>query len=281
MRKFLIPILMAGAAIPTVAHAQDREAAMEARAARAQQRSAERAERQADRQVERAERVERVERRAPDFQVSRPASDEGAARRSDVARDRAFGERGREMRSDRATDVSRDGERARWGDRGRTSEQGTVDSRGRPTLPVAEGSRSTSPQARDDSRRGGFDELRGRVIRDGQRVEGHRRDGHRDTWRRDWRDDHRYDWRRHRDRNRVVFRIGTYYDPYRYSYRRFNIGYNLWPSYYGSRYWINDPWMYRLPPAYGPYRWVRYYDDALLVNIYTGQVVDVIYSFFW
>ena len=51
--------------------------------------------------------------------------------------------------------------------------------------------------------------------------------------------------------------------------------------YYGSSYWLNDPWQYRLPPAYGPYRWVRYWDDALLVNIYTGEVVDVIHNFFW
>ena len=48
-----------------------------------------------------------------------------------------------------------------------------------------------------------------------------------------------------------------------------------------SNYWLNDPWQYRLPPAYGPYRWVRYYNDALLVDIYSGQVVDVIYGFFW
>ena len=46
-------------------------------------------------------------------------------------------------------------------------------------------------------------------------------------------------------------------------------------------FWLNDPWQYRLPPAYGPYRWVRYCNDALLVNIYTGQVVDVIHGFFW
>ena len=50
---------------------------------------------------------------------------------------------------------------------------------------------------------------------------------------------------------------------------------------YGNRYWINDPWQYRLPEAYGPYRWVRYYDDALLVDIYSGEVVDVMYDFFW
>jgi hypothetical protein len=51
--------------------------------------------------------------------------------------------------------------------------------------------------------------------------------------------------------------------------------------FFGQNYWISDPFYYRLPEVYGPYRWVRYYDDALLVDIYSGQVVDVIYDFFW
>lgn len=96
-----------------------------------------------------------------------------------------------------------------------------------------------------------------------------------------WRNDHRYDWRRWRDRNRSIFRLGFYYDPFGWSYRRWSIGSFLYPSYYGSNFWLDDPWRYRLPPAYGPYRWVRYWDDALLVNTYTGQVVDVIHNFFW
>lgn len=115
-------------------------------------------------------------------------------------------------------------------------------------------------------------------------FEGHRRDyrdGNYNRWSRDWHRDNRYDWRRHRDYNRSTFRIGFYYDPFGYNYRRWSAGSFLFPSYYGSRYWLNDPWQYRLPPAYGPYRWVRYWNDALLVNIYTGEVVDVIHSFFW
>jgi Ni/Co efflux regulator RcnB len=51
--------------------------------------------------------------------------------------------------------------------------------------------------------------------------------------------------------------------------------------FFGNRYWINDPWRYRLPEVYGPYRWVRYYDDVLLVDEYSGEVVDVIHNFFW
>ena len=105
-------------------------------------------------------------------------------------------------------------------------------------------------------------------------------DNHR-RWTHDWRSDRRYDWRRYRDRNRSRFHLGFYFDPFGWNYRRYSIGWRLWPSYYGQDYWLNDPWQYRLPPAYGPYRWVRYHDDALLVNIYTGTVVDVIYNFFW
>lgn len=100
-------------------------------------------------------------------------------------------------------------------------------------------------------------------------------------WREDWRRDNRHDWRRYRDQNRSLFRFGYYYDPYGYSYRRFGLGYQLVPSYYGSRYWLNDPWQYRLPYAGGNYRWVRYWDDAVLVDLRTGRVVDVIYDFFW
>jgi hypothetical protein len=100
--------------------------------------------------------------------------------------------------------------------------------------------------------------------------------------RNDWRRDSRYDWQRYRDRNRSAYRMGGYYAPYRdYSYRRLSIGFSLGSMFYGSNYWINDPWQYRLPPVYGAYRWVRYYDDVLLVDTYSGEVVDVIYDFFW
>jgi len=109
----------------------------------------------------------------------------------------------------------------------------------------------------------------------------HRDGDNHHRWSRDWRRDHRYDWYGYRNHYRSLFRLGRYYDPYGWGYRRFSIGFDLWPSYYGSSFWLDDPWQYRLPPAYGPYRWIRYYDDALLVNIYTGEVVDVVYNVFW
>ena len=74
----------------------------------------------------------------------------------------------------------------------------------------------------------------------------------------------------------------AHYSPYRgHSYSRFSIGFALQPLFYSQRYWINDPWQYRLPPAEYGTRWVRYYDDVLLVDTYTGEVIDVIYDFFW
>ncbi len=36
-----------------------------------------------------------------------------------------------------------------------------------------------------------------------------------------------------------------------------------------------------MPPAEYGTRWVRYYDDVLLVDTYTGEVIDVIHDFFW
>ena len=100
-------------------------------------------------------------------------------------------------------------------------------------------------------------------------------------WRSDWRRDHRYDWRNWRRHHHSHFHFGFYSDPFGWDYFRYGVGWRLWPSYYRNSFWLNDPWRYRLPPAYGPYRWIRYYDDALLVNIYTGQVVDVEYDVFW
>lgn len=108
------------------------------------------------------------------------------------------------------------------------------------------------------------------------------RDGRRNNWNRGWRNDRRYDWQRWRYSNRNIFRIGPYYSPYRnYRYNRFSIGLFLDQAFFGRNYWIGDPWQYRLPPAYPGTQWVRYYNDVLLVDIYSGEVLDVIYDFFW
>ena len=109
-------------------------------------------------------------------------------------------------------------------------------------------------------------------------------DGDRDhhQWNRQWRSNSSYNWYSYRSSHPSYFRLGTYYSPYRnYSYRRLSIGFFLDNLFFGQNYQIEDPQYYRLPAVYGPYRWVRYYDDAVLVDIYSGEVVDVINNFFW
>lgn len=101
-------------------------------------------------------------------------------------------------------------------------------------------------------------------------------------WDTRWRSSSRYDWYGWRNRYPGYFQVGLYHSPYRnYSYRRLTIGSLLDSLFFDQDYWIADPGYYRLPEVYGPYRWVRYYDDALLVNIYTSEVADVNYDFFW
>lgn len=147
---------------------------------------------------------------------------------------------------------------------------------------------------RDDWRRNGW--------HDGRRSDWYRdrRDWRRDDWRwswngragwdrRDfrrwdnrWRTNRSYNWFDYRRSNRIIYSPGPYYAPFRsHRYSRLSIGWFLDSLFFQPRFFINDPWAYRLPPAYGPYQWVRYYDDVLLVDIYTGEVVDVINDFFW
>ena len=103
------------------------------------------------------------------------------------------------------------------------------------------------------------------------------------AWNRGWRNDSRYDWNRYRQVNRGAYRLPRYYAPsgWGYGYRRFSVGVSLSSILFNRNYWIDDPFNYRLPEAYGPYRWVRYYNDALLVDIRSGQVVDSVYGIFY
>lgn len=134
-----------------------------------------------------------------------------------------------------------------------------------------------------DGRRDGYRDGRRHTYRERRYYDRGHYSGRYNRWdRKRWRNHNRYNWRHHRYSHQNIFRLGRYYAPYRsHYYSRISIGFYLDHLFFGSRYWINDPWQYRLPDVYGPYRWVRYYDDVLLVDIYTGEVVDVIYDFFW
>ncbi len=77
------------------------------------------------------------------------------------------------------------------------------------------------------------------------------------------------------------FRFGYYQRPQGWYYRRWSYGEFLPEIFWASEFWIDDWWMFDLPiPPYG-YEWVRYGDDVILVNIYTGEILEVIYDVFY
>ncbi|MEA1072715.1 RcnB family protein [Sphingomonas sp. LY160] len=265
MRKFLMGLMVASALVPAAAVAQD-------------------AETRAERVRERGDRAARParDRPAPEARQERTAEPRREERRELVARG---------AREQRRGDVEQTRQQVRpiGGVVGRVRDA-TLQSMQQNEIERRNDRSRDGSRDRDRDRRWSGDDRTNDGSRDGDRRwsgnDRRDRDGVRtwrgtDNWRGDWRQDRRYSWQRYRDQNRSLFRVGRYYDPYGWGYRRLSIGFSLGSSYYGSNYWLNDPWQYRLPPAYGPYRWVRYYDDALLVNIYTGQVVDVVHSFFW
>ena len=99
-------------------------------------------------------------------------------------------------------------------------------------------------------------------------------------WNQNWRNDSRYDWHNYRRHHRSHFHLGFYIDPFGWGYQPFYAGYRMWPSYYGNQYWI-DPSLYGLPYPPPGAAWVRYYNDVLLIDLYSGTVLDVIPGFFW
>jgi len=116
-------------------------------------------------------------------------------------------------------------------------------------------------------------------LRNAQRY-GDRRDvreARRDV--RDARQEVREDWRDYRRSNRDVYRGGNWRAPFRYT--AWNRGQKLRPTYYSSRYYITDPYRYRLPTAGRDLRWVRHYNDVMLVNVRNGRVMEVHRGFFW
>jgi Ni/Co efflux regulator RcnB len=78
------------------------------------------------------------------------------------------------------------------------------------------------------------------------------------------------------------FRVQRYRAPVGYHYRRWSFGERLPFGYFASQYWLTNFLSYGLFPPPPGYVWVRYGDDALLVDRYTGEIVQVRYDvFYW
>jgi len=77
------------------------------------------------------------------------------------------------------------------------------------------------------------------------------------------------------------FRAGAYHRPRGFHYQRWSYGQRLPSIYYGRQFWLLDAIAYGLfapPPGL---IWVRYGDDALLIDQYTGEIVQVRYDVFY
>ncbi|MDP8994152.1 MAG: RcnB family protein [Pseudomonadota bacterium] len=265
MRKALIAILVGATALtPLSAQAQDsdqRERALE-RYERVGQRNQERFEQRQQRQQARQER-RAVETRRESVREAPPVSSRQARERWEPAIDREA--QRNDVRAERHDRRASDGEP-------------------RPGS-ISEGWQGDPNDRRMERHRQRYERLGRENQREWRRdqLREAEREARRDRqWDRAWRYDRRYDWQGWRYSNRHLFRLPPYYAPYRgHRYSRFRIGLSLGQPFYHRRYWINDPWRYRLPYAGPGYAWVRYYDDVLLVDTWSGQVVDVIYDFFW
>ena len=293
MRKALMSLVMAATVLtPIAAQAQNPFQQRAERVRDAEQRGQARAERAEQRQEARQQRQEaRQEARQEVRQERQEVRQERRQERQEVRQDR--GDRG-----DRGAERTRQSDypNAWQGDpnspmrrhyeeleRRNQYRHGTREQRQDVRREVREERREDRRDRRDwrDDRRDDRRDWRQDRREDRREWRRDRREWRRD-WNRDWRRDRRYDWNSWRYRNRSLFRLGSYYSPYRnHRYSRFSIGFFLEPLFFSQRYWISDPWYYRLPPAPPGTQWVRYYNDVLLVDTWSGEVVDVIYDFFW
>ena len=96
--------------------------------------------------------------------------------------------------------------------------------------------------------------------------------------RRDYRQAGRDDWRGYRQQNRSLYARGNWNAPFRYN--SFRPGVRIGAPYFQQRYVIADPYRYRLPRPVGYQRWVRHYNDVLLIDTRRGYVVDVLRGFY-
>ncbi|MGH6963026.1 MAG: RcnB family protein, partial [Phenylobacterium sp.] len=207
-------------------------------------------------------------------------------------------------------------EQFRGDEGGQPSVQPGVQGSPRANRDVAGRQQDAARQFQNDQRRGGNPGAP--ATRDGRRGDGDRNggsnnadrrrygdrdngfnNGDRGDWNRrggDHNDWNRNGWDRRDDRGRPHWQQGRYppvyrsHQRYRYGYYRPPVGFyaHSWlfgeilpRGWYGSDYLLNDWWSYGLPyPPLG-YDWVRVGNDALLIDSYSGRVVQVVQDIFW
>lgn len=77
------------------------------------------------------------------------------------------------------------------------------------------------------------------------------------------------------------FRVGAYRPPYGYYVRAWGYGDILPRAWFAEPYWIDDFIDYDLPYPPPGFVWVRVGPDALMIDEYSGRVVQVVRGIFW
>lgn len=100
-------------------------------------------------------------------------------------------------------------------------------------------------------------------------------------WDTRWRADNRYNWHAYRTANAMIFRLGHFSAPRGAHYARYDAGQYLPPIHFISGdFWLKDAVVFHLPPAPTDARWVRYYNDALIIDARTGYIIDAVHNIF-
>jgi Ni/Co efflux regulator RcnB len=109
-------------------------------------------------------------------------------------------------------------------------------------------------------------------------------------------DRHDNDWRGRNDRgswhgnfnrrnvhaqHHYRYRGGEWRWPSGHHYRRWTFGMTLPSIFWASNYWINDYYYYGLGAPPPGTVWVRYGSDAILIDRYTGEILEVVYGQFY
>jgi Nickel/cobalt transporter regulator len=76
-------------------------------------------------------------------------------------------------------------------------------------------------------------------------------------------------------------RTAPFVYPRGWGYQRWAVGAFLPPVFLVRDYWYPDWDLIGLPPPPPDYQWVRYGPDLLLVDLTTGEVIDVVYDVFY
>jgi len=71
------------------------------------------------------------------------------------------------------------------------------------------------------------------------------------------------------------YNIGPYHPPRGWTNRGWTYGEFLPRAYWAPEYFLSDYWLFGLEVPPGGYEWIREGDDALLIDINTGQILQV------